>query len=81
MQVARRGPLCVLGLVLALATPARSADGTKAKQAISVLVFGKDVTFQTHGRGKYGRTIDDVLLLDGTDTTYKLTTCRMVPIC
>jgi hypothetical protein len=31
------------------------------------LVFGKEVTLQTHGRDKYGRTIADVLLANGTN--------------
>lgn len=41
------------------------AYGKKAKQAASSLVFGKEVTVQTHGFDKYGRTIGDVLLFDG----------------
>src|SRR5262249_46923374 len=41
--------------------------GKKAKQAASELVFGKEVTLQTHGHDKYGRTIADVLLPDGTN--------------
>src|SRR4026208_728860 len=41
------------------------AYGTKAKRATSTLVFGKEVTLQTHGKDKYGRTIADVLLADG----------------
>ena len=39
----------------------------KAKQAASELVFGTEVTFQTFGHNKYGRTISDVQLLDGTN--------------
>jgi len=33
------------------------AYGTKAKQATSALVFGKEVTLERHGRDKFGRTI------------------------
>jgi micrococcal nuclease len=33
------------------------AYGKKAKQAASELVFGKEVTLQTFGKDKYGRTI------------------------
>jgi len=33
------------------------AYGNKAKQATSALVFGKEVTLQTHGKDRYGRTI------------------------
>jgi len=36
------------------------AYGKRAKQAASELVFGKDVTLQTHGKDKYGRTLADV---------------------
>src|SRR4051812_16323108 len=39
----------------------------RAKQAASALVFGKDVTLQTHGLDKYGRTIADVVLPEGTN--------------
>jgi micrococcal nuclease len=43
------------------------AYGQRAKQAASELVFGKEVTLQTHGHDKYGCTLADVLLLDGTN--------------
>ena len=48
------------------------AYGHKAKEAASALVFGKDVTVQTHGLDKYGRTIGAVLLPDGTNVNQKL---------
>ena len=32
----------------------------------------KEVTFQTHGLDKYGRTLADVLLLDGTNVNHTL---------
>jgi len=48
------------------------AYGKKAKQAASALVFGKEVTLQTYGKDKYGRTIADVLLLDGTNVNHEL---------
>lgn len=48
------------------------ARGHKAKQAASTLVFGKEVTLQTHGKDKYGRTIADVLLPDGTNVNHEL---------
>jgi micrococcal nuclease len=35
-------------------------------------VFGKEVTLKTHGRDKYGRTIADVLLPDGTNVNQQL---------
>src|SRR6267143_2717019 len=38
------------------------AYGTRAKHATSELVYGKEVTLQTRGLAKYGRTIADVLL-------------------
>jgi len=41
--------------------------GKRAKQAASELVFGMEVTLQTHGHDKYGRSLADVLLSDGTN--------------
>jgi endonuclease YncB( thermonuclease family) len=35
-------------------------------------VFGTDVPLQTHGTDKYGRTIADVLLPDGTYVNHEL---------
>jgi endonuclease YncB( thermonuclease family) len=46
--------------------------GKRAKQAASELVFGKAVTLQTFGKDKYGRTIADVLLPDGTNVNHTL---------
>ncbi len=46
--------------------------GKRAKQAASFLVFGKEVTLQTHGKDKYGRTLGDVFLLDGTNVNHAL---------
>ena len=48
------------------------AYGQKAKHAASDLVFGKDVTVQTHGHDKYKRTLADVLLPDGTNLNQEL---------
>ena len=48
------------------------AFGNNAKQASSALVFGKDVLLQTHGQDKYGRTLGDVFLLDGTNMNHEL---------
>ncbi len=48
------------------------AYGKRAKQAASELVFGKEVTLQTFGKDKYGRTVADVLLLDGTNVNHAL---------
>jgi endonuclease YncB( thermonuclease family) len=36
------------------------------------LVFGKEVTLQTYGLDKYGRTLADVLLPDGTNVNNEL---------
>ncbi len=49
----------------------RQAYGQKAKHAASDLVFGK-VTLHTFGKDKYGRTIGDVLLSDGTNLNQEL---------
>jgi len=46
--------------------------GKRAKQAAAELVFGKDVTIQTHGHDKYTRTIGDVILPDGTNVNQTL---------
>ena len=48
------------------------AYGQKAKHAASDLVFGKEVTLHTFGKDKYGRTIGDVLLPDGTNVNQEL---------
>jgi len=36
------------------------------------LVYGKEVTLQTHGLDKYERTIADVLLPDGSKVNHRL---------
>ena len=48
------------------------AYGKHAKHAASELVFAKDVTLETHGKDKYGRTLADVLLNDGTNVNHTL---------
>jgi micrococcal nuclease len=48
------------------------AFGKRAKQAVSALVFGRDVILQTHGQDKYRRTLGDVFLLDGTHVNHTL---------
>jgi len=48
------------------------AYGKKAKHAASALVFGKEVTLQTHGKDKYKRTLAEVILPDGTNVNQEL---------
>jgi len=48
------------------------AFGKRAKQAASELVYGKEVTIQTHGYDKYKRTLADVLLPDGVNLNQEL---------
>ena len=48
------------------------AYGNNAKRATSALVFGKEVMLQTFGKDKYGRTLADVRLLDGTHVNHTL---------
>ena len=48
------------------------AYGHRAKQAASALAFGKQVTLNTFGKDKYGRTIADVLLADGRNVNHEL---------
>ena len=48
------------------------AFGSRAKQATSVLVFGKSVRVERHGQDKFKRTIGDIFLADGTHITREL---------
>lgn len=48
------------------------AYGKKAKHAASDLAFGRDVTLHTFGKDKYGRTIGEVFLSDGTNVNHEL---------
>lgn len=48
------------------------AYGKRVKQAASALAFGKQVTLQRHGKDKYGQTLADVLLADGTNVNHEL---------
>jgi endonuclease YncB( thermonuclease family) len=48
------------------------AYGNNAKHATSALVFGRDVTLDTHGQDKYRRTLADVYLRDGTNVNQML---------
>ena len=48
------------------------AFGKQAKQAASELVFGKEVTLQTHGRDKYKRKIGEVIVFDGMNLNQEL---------
>jgi endonuclease YncB( thermonuclease family) len=41
-------------------------------QGVSALIYGKEVTLQTHGFDKYQRTLADVLLPDGTNLNQEL---------
>jgi micrococcal nuclease len=41
------------------------AYGHRSREFVSLQVFGTDVTVQTYGRDKHGRTIGDVYLPDG----------------
>ena len=44
----------------------------RAKQAASELVLGEEVTLQTYGKDKHGRTIAVVFLADGTNVNHEL---------
>ena len=48
------------------------AFGDRAKQAASALVFGRDLMLDTHGQDKYGRTLADAMLRDGTNVNHEL---------
>ena len=42
------------------------------KQATSTLVVCREVTLQTFGKDKYGRTVAEVILPDGTNVNHEL---------
>ena len=46
--------------------------GKRAEQTASELVIGKEATLRTSGKGKYGRTLADVLLPDRTSVNHTL---------
>src|SRR2546425_7886966 len=46
--------------------------GTRAKQFTSEMVFGKTVTVHVTDRDRYGRTVADVILPDGTNLNREL---------
>jgi micrococcal nuclease len=48
------------------------AYGKRAKQAASALLSGKQVRLQTHGKDRYGRTLADVFLHDGTNVNHAM---------
>jgi len=48
------------------------AYGTKAKQFTSEMVFGKDVAVHVTDTDRYGRTVADVILPDGTNLNREL---------
>lgn len=48
------------------------AFGNRAKQFTGDMVFGKTVTIKEYDNDKYGRTIGDVLLSDGTNLNKEL---------
>ena len=48
------------------------AFGNRAKQAMSALVFGKDVIIQSQGKDRHGRTLAEVRLPDGTHVNHEL---------
>ena len=53
-------------------TPERSQDfGTKAKQALSELIFQKQIQLQREGRDRYGRTLGAVYL-DGQHINFEM---------
>jgi len=48
------------------------AYGTRAKQATSALIYGKDVTLHTHDQDQYGLTVAEVILSNGTNISHEL---------
>lgn len=50
----------------------KQAYGNKAKQFTSTLVYGKEVTIRVLRKDRHGRTVGDVVLLDGTNLSNEL---------
>ncbi len=50
----------------------RQAFGSRARQATSGMVFGREVTVQVSGRDRYGRTLGEVLLQGGVSVNRTL---------
>jgi micrococcal nuclease len=48
------------------------AFSNRAKQFVSDLVFGKEVNVRDRGLDRYGRTIGEVLLLDGRNVNHEI---------
>jgi micrococcal nuclease len=48
------------------------AFSNRAKQFMSDLVFGKEVTVHDRGLDRYGRTIGEVFLLDGRNVNHEI---------
>ncbi len=84
-RLERRGKAC--GLICNCAGPTlRLVSSAPAQRANSIsqapserdtrpstpLAFGKEVTLQTHGKDKYGRTLAEVLLPDGMNLNQEL---------
>jgi micrococcal nuclease len=44
----------------------------RAKEFVSSMVFGQDVTVQVRGRDRYGRTIGEVTLSDGRSLNHEI---------
>lgn len=48
------------------------AFGNHAKQAASALVFAQEVTLEIHVKDRYGNSLADILLADGTNVGHSL---------
>ena len=46
--------------------------GPEAKQYLHILLYQKEVTLKSHGKGRYGRTIGEVFLKDGTNVNLEM---------
>jgi len=57
-------------------TEARQPFGTRVKQAMSRLVFGKDVELRPQARDRYGRLVA-MIYLDGIDAGFELLTAGL----
>ena len=48
------------------------SKGNRAKKFVTQSILGKNVVLKTHGKDKYGRTIADLYLVDGTLFNHQL---------
>lgn len=69
MREGRAERVCLLGIDC---PERRQAFGKRAKQFTAAMVMGKDVTVETAGQDRYGRTLGTVVLPDSRNLNHEL---------